>query len=193
MVRHLKCFLIMSGDRYYITDQNGLHYLTFTVVDWVDVFTRPTYKQVIVDSLKYCQKDKGLIIYAWCLMTNHIHVIWRAKEGYHLSDIIRDFKKYTAKKVIELIQDEPESRRDWMLYRFTFAGKYDKRITKYKFWKESNHAILLDTNEMMDQRLNYIHENPVKQMIVDKPEDYTFSSARNYAGIDGLIEVEYIE
>jgi REP element-mobilizing transposase RayT len=185
--------LAMSGDRYLITDQNGLYFLTFTVVQWIDVFTRPEYKKEIVDSLKFCQKEKGLIIYAWCLMTNHLHIICRAKEGKKISDIIRDFKKFTAKRMLSLIEGNRESRKDWMLYRFEYAGKYDKRITKYKFWKESNHAVYLETNEMMQQRLDYTHENPVKAMIVENPEDYLFSSARNYAGLEGLIDVEYIE
>jgi REP element-mobilizing transposase RayT len=183
----------MSGDRYFITDKNGLYFLTFTVVDWIDVFNKPVYKMAVLDSLKYCQSNKGLIVYAWVLMTNHMHIICRANEGYQLSDIVRDFKKFTAKKIIQLIQEEAESRRDWILYRLAYAGKYDKRITTYKFWQESNHAVLLDDNNMMDQRLDYIHDNQVKQMIVDRPEDYIFSSARNYAGLEGLLDVEYIE
>jgi REP element-mobilizing transposase RayT len=183
----------MSGDRYLITDQNGLYFITCTVVHWVDVFTRPEYKLEIVKSLKFCQENKGLIIYAWCLMTNHVHLICSAREGHRISDIIRDFKKFTAKSLLSLVEGEGESRRDWMLYRFEYAGKFDKRITKYKFWRESNHAVYLETNEMMQQRLDYIHENPVKAMIVENPEEYLFSSARNYAGLDGLLDVEFIE
>ena len=182
----------MSGDRYLIADQNALYFLTFTVVDWVDVFTRKEHKIIIADSLNYCIQHKGLIVYAWCLMSNHLHLIARAKEGYGLSAIIRDFKKFTAKKIIHAIQEEPESRRDWMLYRFAYAGKYLQRIKQYKFWKDSNHAIELNDNKLMDQKLEYIHMNPVTAMIVEEPDHYLFSSARDYTGQRGLVVCELI-
>lgn len=183
----------MSGDKYIIREQNGLYFLTMTVVDWMDVFTRKTYRYDIIDSLKYCQENKGLIIYAWCIMSNHIHIICRAKEGSKLSDIIRDFKKFTAKKIIDRIIHEPESRREWMVYRFEHNAKYKKQNPKYMFWEKDNHAVLLDTNEMMDQRLNYIHQNPVGAGIVDDPHHYLFSSARDYAGKKGLLNIEFIQ
>ena len=90
----------MSGDRYNIADQNAMCFLTFTVTDWVDVFSRKAYKIDLVGSLAYCQQNRGLIINAWCIMTNHMHLIGSAKEGFRLSDIIRDFKKFTAKTII---------------------------------------------------------------------------------------------
>ena len=104
----------MSGDRYLITDQNACYFLTFTVVDWVDVFIRPVYKQIqiIVDSLNFCIEKKGLVVFGWCLMTNHLHLIAEAKDEYKLSHIIRDFKKFTAHSLLKAIEDEPESRKD---------------------------------------------------------------------------------
>ena len=180
----------MTADNYFISDQNAVYFLTFTVTDWVDVFSRNAYKTVIVDSLNYCIKNKGLIIFAWCLMSNHLHLVCRANEGFKLSAIIRDFKKFTAKAILKLMEEEPESRREWMLYRFEFAGKYDNRIKKYKFWQETNHAVLLDSNEKIDQRINYTHLNPVKAMIVAEPCEYLFSSARDYAGEEGYVLVE---
>ncbi|NQU88204.1 MAG: transposase [Mariniphaga sp.] len=180
----------MTADNYFITDQNAVYFLTFTVTDWIDVFTRKEYKIVITDSLNYCVENKGLTIYAWCLMSNHLHLICRANEGFRISDIIRDFKKFTAKAILKKIEEEPESRREWMLYRFEFAGKYDNRIKKYKFWQETNHAILLDNNDMIDQRINYIHENPVRALIVAEPHEYLFSSACDYAGENGYVIVE---
>lgn len=182
----------MSGDRYWIADQNALYFLTFTVVDWVDVFTRKEHKITIVDALNYCIQHKGLTVYAWCLMSNHLHLIARAREGYGLSAIIRDFKKFTAKKIIQSIQEEPESRRDWLLYRFAYAGKYLQRIKQYKLWKDGSHAIELTNNELMDQKLEYIHMNPVTAMIVEEPEHYWFSSARDYAGQRGLVMCELL-
>ncbi len=183
----------MSGDRYRISDQNGLYFLTMTVVDWLDVFTRREYKYDIIDSLKFCQENKGLMIYSWCIMSNHIHLICRAKEGHRLSDIIRDFKKFTSKKIIERIKQKTESRREWMLNRFEYAAKYRRQNDRYMFWQKGNHAVYLETNEMMDQRLDYIHNNPVESGIVEEAEHYVFSSARDYAGDQGLLKIDFIE
>lgn len=181
----------MSGDRYVISDQNACYFLTFTVVGWIDVFTRKEYKLEVVNSLSYCIKNKGLTVFAWCIMSNHIHLIACARKGYRLSEIIRDFKKFTAKRIIGMIESEPESRRNWMLNQFQYAGRNLKRIKKYKFWKDDNHAIELDSH-MIEKRLNYIHQNPVNAMIVEDPEHYLFSSARDYSGLKGMVEVELI-
>lgn len=182
----------MSADNYFITDQNSIYFLTFTVTDWVDVFTRKDYKFIITDSLNFCVENKGLEIFAWCLMSNHLHIVCRAEENYKISDIIRDFKKFTAKAIIREIEKIPESRRDWLLYKFEYAGKFDNRIKNYKFWQETNHAILLDDNKKIEQRINYTHENPVRALIVSEPQEYLFSSARDYAGENGYVKVEII-
>jgi hypothetical protein len=110
-----------------------------------------------------------------------------------MSDFIRDFKQFTAKKILAEIDNVSESRRDWMLYRFEFAGKYDPQITKYRFWKDTNHPIEITSTELFKQRMNYIHLNPVKAGFVANPEDYLHSSARNYAGLDALIDIEIEE
>jgi len=172
----------------------GYHYfLTLTVVDWVDIFTRPIYKHIIVDSLKYCQDNKGLILFSWCLMSNHLHLIAGTKEGFNLSDILRDFKKFTNKEIIYTIQNTNESRSKWILNRFEFAGKYDPKIKEFKFWQDGNEAKEIHSTPFMEQKLNYIHQNPVKAEIVSNPEDYLFSSARNYRGMPGLLKVEIIQ
>jgi len=169
------------------------YFLTMTVVDWVDIFTRPVYKHIIVDSLKYCQKEKGLIIFSWCLMSNHLHLIAGAPEGYNLSDIIRDFKKFTNKEIIQTIQNTNESRRKWMYNRFEFAGKFNSKIKDYKFWQDGNEAKEIHSSKFLEQKLEYIHQNPVKAEIVSNPEDYLYSSARNYCNMQGLIKVEIIQ
>lgn len=78
-----------------IQNQEGLHFITITVVGWVDVFTRTQYKDIIIESLKYCVSSKGLKLYAYVIMTNHLHLIVSTSEGNELSDILRDFKKFT--------------------------------------------------------------------------------------------------
>lgn len=169
------------------------YFLTLTVVDWVDIFTIPIYKHIIVDSLNYCQKEKGLFIFSWCLMSNHLHLIAGAKEGFNLSDILRDFKKFTNKEIIRTIQNTNESRRKWLLNRFEFAGKFNSKIKDYKFWQDGNEAKEIHSTTFLDQKLEYIHQNPVKAEIVSNPEDYLYSSARNYCSMDGLIKVEIIQ
>lgn len=180
----------MSADNYFIKDQNAVYFLTFTVTDWIDIFTRKEYKIEIVNSLNYCIQQKGLIVFAWCLMSNHLHLVCKANDGFRISEIIRDFKKFTSKSIVKLVSEIPESRKEWMLYRFEFAGKFDNRIKNYKFWQETNHAVLLDNTEMIDQRINYTHENPVRAFIVSEPQDYLFSSARDYSGEKGYVTVQ---
>ncbi|WP_040495913.1 REP-associated tyrosine transposase [Fulvivirga imtechensis] len=180
--------------KYKIRDQSKLHSITFSVVEWVDVFTRNLYKDILVENLKYCQENKGLILYAWCIMTNHVHLIICSEEGYNQEDILRDFKKFTSKKLVSVIEDNnQESRKNWMLWLFRSAGEKNGNNKNHQFWQQDNHPIELSTNEMMQQRLDYIHNNPVEAGIVDNPEDYLYSSARDYAGIKGLLEVEFIQ
>ena len=89
---------------YKFYNSGGLYFVSFAVVDWIDVFTRNEYKDIIVESLDFCQKNKGLELFAWCVMTNHVHLIIRAKEKYVFQDIMRDFKKFTSKEIINAIR-----------------------------------------------------------------------------------------
>jgi len=177
------------SDKYKINEEEKAYFITLTVVDWVDVFTRKAYKLLVVESLKYCQQRKGLEIYGWCLMTNHLHLIVKAVGKQSLSEILRDFKKFTSKTIVDMIHDSPESRSVWMLTRFKYRAKYLKRIKNYKFWQDGNHAEIIFTPDFFYEKLEYIHNNPIKEMMVSKPEDYLFSSARNYSGMESLIDV----
>jgi len=176
---------------YQIYDQSGLYYLTLQVIDWVDVFSRKNHRDIIINSLDYCRKEKGLQIYAYVIMTNHIHLLTMAKEG-NLSNVIRDFKKFTASQILKAIATEPESRRDWMLKRFEFAAKSNVRSSFYQFWTHENHAISCIKADFTKQKLDYIHNNPVRAGFVEKPEDWLYSSARNYAGLRSLIEIDFL-
>ena len=181
----------MSGDRYKIVDQNVPYFLTFTVIDWVDVFSNADYKMELVDSMNFCTQQKGLTVYGWVIMSNHMHAIWQAKDGFYLSSIIRDFKKHTAKQIIQVIEGGTDGRKKWMLNKFAFAGRRLNRISKYKFWQDRNHAIQLEPQNtiIIQQKLDYIHNNPVKAMYVNSPEDYVFSSAIDYTGGKGLVQI----
>ncbi len=166
----------------------------FRASEGVDVFTRQQYKDIVVDSLKFCQKEKGLIVHAWCLMTNHIHLIVGRKKEDKIESIIRDFKKYTSVHICRAIEsNNAESRKFWMLKRFQQAAFESKKHQKYKFWQNEYHPVELFSNEVMDQKLEYVHDNPVKEGIVEKPEDYLYSSARDYCGVKGLVEIEFMD
>ena len=180
--------------KFKIRDQTKLHFITFAVVEWVDLFTRNLYKDVLIESLRYCQQNKGLLLYAWCIMSNHVHLIISSREGIKQEDIIRDFKKYTSKELLKLLEENKhESRKNWMLWIFKKAGEKNSNNKNHQFWRHDNHPIELSSNRIMDQRLDYLHNNPVEAGIVEQPEDYLYSSARDYAGINGLLKVEFIE
>ena len=129
---------------YPIRDQQGLYFLTFTVVEWLDVFTRPLYKNIVIESLGFCQRQKGLELFAYCLMTNHLHLIARAADGHELSDIVRDFKKFTARQVFEAVVTNPqESRRKWVEWTLRKQGEYNPKNTFIQLWQNHSHGVEL--------------------------------------------------
>jgi REP element-mobilizing transposase RayT len=172
---------------YKLSEKTGCYYLTFQVVGWVDIFTRKIYRDIVIESLKYCQQHKGLSLFAYVIMSNHIHLLARSEQG-DISGFIRDFKKYTTKKFLEIVDSEVESRQDWMKVVFAYHGKLKSKQTN-QIWTHENHAELVYSQKFIEQKLNYIHENPVKSGIVAKAEDYLYSSARNYAEMESVIDV----
>jgi len=137
-----------------------------------------------------CQKEIGLALFAWCIMSNRVHLIARAKEGFLLQHIIRDLKKFTSKQIIRAIEDNlQESRKEWLLAIYKSAGEYNSNNTSYQFWRQDNKPVELYSPAVIKQKLEYIHNNPVESGIVDNPEDYIYSSARDYAGIKGLLDL----
>ena len=183
----------MGDGGYKIRNQQAIYFITFAVIEWVDVFSRQEYKDIILKSLEHCQRTKGLKIYSWVIMTNHIHFIVSTREGFELSNTLRDFKKYTSVEIIRAMQNNnAESRREWMLEIFKKAGKQNSRNTSFQFWRQDNHPIELNGNKMISQKIEYIHNNPVKAGIVKNAEDYLYSSVKDYAGEKGLLEVEIV-
>ena len=166
---------------------NASYFLTLTVVGWIDVFTRKNHKDAIIDALRYCIKNKGLNVYCYCLMSNHLHLVVNTDEPFQLKDVIRDFKKFSAKKILHQIRNEPESRREWMLSEFAKAANESSKHKHYKFWKGGNHAIELYNEKFTWTKINYIHNNPVEEGFVDKPEDWRYSSASNYHDLESIL------
>ncbi len=177
-----------------IVNQNAMHFVTFTVVGWIDVFTRDDYRKIIIDSLIFCQKERGLTINAYVIMSNHIHLICYVKDPFLLSDVIRDFKKFTSKAVIDCIQkNDKESRKEWMIRLFEYYAKYNKNNKTHQFWQQESKPIELESPKWINQKLAYIHLNPVVNGIVQEPEAYAYSSAGDYLGKTGYLEIEKIE
>lgn len=122
---------------YQIQGQSA-HFITCTVVDGIAIFTRKDYCEIVMESLAFCQREKGLIVHAFVIMSNHIHLIMSSKEGVNQSDILRDFKQYTSRHIVKAIQTIPESRREWMLERFALAASATKgKVKYYQFWQEA--------------------------------------------------------
>lgn len=178
--------------KYKFRDQERLYFVSFAVVYWLDIFIRNEYKEILIENLKYCQREKGLEIYGWCIMTSHVHLII-GTSGKKMEDILRDFKGFTSKALKKAIAENPtESRREWLLWRMHRAGSKNSNNVGFQFWQQDNHPVELWDNFMMDQKLEYIHNNPVASGIVEEPIHYLYSSARDYAGIKGLLDVKLI-
>ena len=185
----------MATGGYKIRNTAGIHFVTFSVVGWVDVFTREDYRQIFLKNLQYCQEHKELQLHAWCLMSNHAHLIVSAA-NMDTSSILRDFKKFTAKAIIKAIATNPqESRREWMLAIFKRAGKKNSRNTHYQFWQQDNHPKELFSEVFSQQKLNYVHNNPVEAGIVANAAHYLYSSAKDYeeGRCVGLLSVVFLD
>jgi REP element-mobilizing transposase RayT len=126
------------AEGYKIRDQSATHFLTFSIMGWIDIFTRQRYRDLILDSFQFCRAKKGLLIGGYTIMSNHIHTIWTASQN-NLSDIVRDFKTFTSKEITNSIENEPESRREWLLYMFGFYANRTAANDYYKVWTGNNH------------------------------------------------------
>jgi putative transposase len=180
--------------KYKIHNPSGIYFVTFTVIDWIDVFIRDEYRSVVLNSIRYCQQNKGLEVYAYCFMTSHIHLIIGAKSMLPLEGIIRDLKAFTSRHIRKLLEDncQVQESREWMLKRMYYAGKYNSNNRDFQFWQQHSHPIEL-TMDVVEQKLNYIHFNPVASGFVDVPESWIYSSARDYAGVaQGPVELIYL-
>jgi len=156
---------------------NDLFYVTLTIVNWLDIFTRENYKLIITKNLAYCQQNKGLRIFEYVLMTNHLHMIVQS-DLKPLSDILRDFKSYSAKQLFAIISENPqESRKEWLLRTFKREGYINPLNKAIQVWQNGNYPIQLYSQEIIQQKINYIHQNPIRAGMVAEPHHYLYSSA----------------
>jgi putative transposase len=167
----------------YRTDGNGLYFVTFSFIGWIDVFTRRTYQEILIESLQFCQKNKNLKIYCYCIMPSHVHFITYSENG-ELSNTLRDMKSFTAKQLIKAISENPqESRKEWVLNQFKYYGNISPQKQDMQFWKHDNHPFFLYSNKMIQQKVDYIHFNPVEAGFVNKVHEWRMSSANEESPI----------
>jgi REP element-mobilizing transposase RayT len=174
---------------YKFHNPGGVYFVSFAVVEWIDVFTRNEYKDILLESLSFCQKNKGLEVFAWCIMTNHMHLVFRSAGENKPEALLGDFKRFTSRAIVQAIIDNPkESRRDWLLQQFTKAATQSTNVKHHQFWRHDNKPIELWSNKVITEKINYLHNNPVEEGLVFKAEDYVYSSARDYSGEHGLLD-----
>jgi REP element-mobilizing transposase RayT len=177
--------------KYKFHNKEGLYFVSFATVYWMDVFVREEYVNVLTDSLSYCRDNKGMEIYAWCILSSHVHLVFRAKNN-NPGDLLKEFKTYTSKKLQKLINDNPqESRKEWLLWMMERAGKKNSNIKNRQFWQQHNKPIELWSSSVIEQKIDYIHYNPVEAGFVIEPHHWKYSSAIDYSGGKGMINIDF--
>ena len=179
------------GGGYKFDVKEGAYFISFATVNWINVFIREAYFSIIIDSLNFCRRQKGMKIYSYVIMPSHLHIIFRSSEN-DPSGLMRDFKGFTSRKLIKATtRNFSESRRVWMTAMFEEAGRRKANVKNMQFWQQDNHPIGLWSTDIFNQKLNYIHNNPVKAGFVTSPEDWKYSSARNYIKEDhSILEID---
>jgi len=173
----------MGQERYKIYRQEYPHFVTATFLKWLPLNSFPEIAEIILKALRYHQQEKGLTIYGWVFMENHTHFILKSP---NLSRTLQSIKSYTAKQILHYLKSHNQSDTLNELY---WGKKYHKTSQNFQVWQEGNHPKEIQSREMMLQKLEYIHNNPVKRGFVDKPEHWRYSSAKNYSGKEGVLVV----
>lgn len=178
--------------KYKFHNNQGLYFVSFATVNWIDVFTRELYFSVLAESINYCRAEKGMELYCYCFMPSHVHFIFRSSHDKPM-ELLRDFKRHTSKKVIEEIKSNPqESRKEWLLWMFERAGKKKGNVSTYQFWQHHNKPIELWSEKVIKQKIDYIHNNPVVSGFVSNTVDWKYSSARNYQDDNTVLEIDSV-
>ena len=181
--------------KYRFTEKDGIYFTTSTVVGWLDVFTRDLYRDIVLDSIRFCVQNQGLAVHVWVLMTNHLHMICSVHQKQAPALVLKNMKSFTAIKLIDaIINNSKESRREYMLNLFEAEGKKSSSNFRFKLWQHENHPILLDSDLVFNQRINYLHWNPVTAGFVMEPWYWKYSSAIDYMTKEsGLLDLVMLE
>ena len=171
--------------RYKITADDGFYFITSTIVEWLPVFATRPYFDIVIQSLKFCRANKGLQLFSYVILDNHFHLV---VAGPNLGRIIADLKKFTARQIVDHLEAE---QKRWLLNQLSYYKKRYKTRSHYQVWQEGYHPQLIYSAEMLLQKMEYIHYNPVKRGLVALPEHWLHSSARNYVlGDAAVIELD---
>ena len=173
----------MPRSRYRILNKSCPHFLTATINHWQPLFTRTETVEIVLDSWRFLQREAEFEIYGYVILENYLHLIAASAD---LSRDMQRFKSYTAKRIIDYLEQTQATKVLELLALFKRAHKTE---SQYQVWEEGSHPQLIESETVMRQKLDYIHQNPVKRGYVDLPEHWRYSSARNYLGQEGLIEV----
>ena len=174
---------------YKFHEREGIYFVSFAVVEWHFVFTDNAYKEILLKHLRFCIKNRGMELFSWCIMGNHIHLIFRSIGDYSPESILGNFKRITSMELVKAIKENFQDKRRMMfLTAFSRAASNVTNVKHFQFWQHDNKPIELWSNRIIDQKIDYIHQNPVKAGLVLYAEDYRYSSAKDYAGEKGLID-----
>lgn len=175
--------------KYKVFDTAKPYFITSSVVDWIKIFNEKKIVDILIESIKYCQSNKGLEIYAYVIMPEHFHMVCRSISDNTLSDIFRDFKKYTSRSIIRYLKEKNSKIYSSWLEKFRIDINDLYSSEHYKLWQNGFNPKELSSNKVIDQKIEYIHKNPVEAGLVLKQDDYLYSSARNYSEKKGAIDV----
>jgi len=173
----------MGRSRYKIYEEEYPYFITSSIVGGYPIFSMPEAAQIVLDGLIFLQNERDVQINAYVVMENHIHFI---ALGDDLAGKIGLFKSYTARQIIDMLSKQGRNRilSSLKLNKLKSHVKCD-----YQLWQKGFHPKQIVGDKMMMQKIEYIHQNPVKRGYVDEPEVWRYSSARSYAGIKGLIPI----
>ncbi len=179
------------SEKYKIRDHGWPYFVTFTVERWIDVYTRDMYRNIFVDSLNYCITTKGLVVHAWVLMTNHAHLLVNTNDQ-PIENIVRDFKRHTSKLTFNTIESNIQESREWITWLFKKSGERNVMNKDMQFWQNGYHPIHCWNKELIEQKIHYIHQNPVRAGFVEHDYEWKYGSARHYATGVGLVKIEQL-
>ncbi len=162
--------------RYRIHEPQAAHFVTSTIVAWLPVFTTAARCDLLIQSWLHCREHKGLRIHGWVILDNHFHAVLSAPD---LMQVMRDFKRHTARQILNLLQAE---NCEWLLHQFEHFHAVHKVQSERQVWQEGFHPVAITDDEMMLQKLEYVHNNPVKRGLVAAPEHWRYSSAHAWCG-----------
>jgi putative transposase len=186
--------------KYKMHNPEGIYFISFASINWIDVFVRPEYFSIITNSLNHCIENKGLVVFSYCIMPSHIHLIF-SDDNKNPSKLLKEFKTFTSKQIRKEIENNPqESRKECLpadqagiLKMMKEAGEKNSNVQHFQLWQQHNKPVELWSNYVFDQKIEYIHKNPVEAGFVDEPHHWNYSSAKDYSGMKSDVKICLID